>query len=581
MSGHRLNVRFSADGSRAACLAVGDRGRTQLEGWELTANGPRCWLRVPLAGEPGRSHAVPVAGDRLLLAAWRDGRQRLSLVGPAGVLATRPVPDLRITAAPAGRGLALGLAGTPAGSTQAFLIEDGIAGPDGAWRSIVTEIRQTLRGAGIVAGDGVVFHVRVDGAAVPVVVDLSAGGVTRPGLPPAVRGAVPIHAAGTTLLVGASVRGQHRLARLSLRDPGGWDELDRLDQLDGSVQPLALDPSGSDVALRLRTGIRSRLLRYQAATGQLSEITAPAGTAAPQAAWTSRGLWLPYATTTAPVGLWWLPPGGAQLRPEGGTPTGRHPGRVETFAGQAGPIEAVVYGDWRTSNRVVLALHGGPAEHWSLTFDAGLQAMATAGLAVVAPNPRGSSGYGRAFEEAIKGAWGGPDLADVVAVGSHLVRVRADRLPRPALYGSSYGAFLGLLALAEEPDLWSACVAVAPFLSGARLYADAGPPVRALLDRLDGTAAVDSGRGPRDLLRLVPRMRGPILVIHGECDETIPVRHSRELVAALATQAAVTVAYREVTGRGHQAIRQTVDAPEFSELVRFLGGDVPLAMERR
>ena len=80
--------------------------------------------------------------------------------------------------------------------------------------------------------------------------------------------------------------------------------------------------------------------------------------------------------------------------------------RVESLPGADGPIETVVYGpDWRSSSVVVVALHGGPDAHWTLAFDSLFQLLAGAGLTVVAPNQRGSTGYGRAYQDAIAGAW--------------------------------------------------------------------------------------------------------------------------------------------------------------------------------
>ena len=108
-----------------------------------------------------------------------------------------------------------------------------------------------------------------------------------------------------------------------------------------------------------------------------------------------------------------------------------------------------------------------------------------------------------------------------------------------------------------------------PFRSAAALYADANPPVLALLDRLDGTAEPTDALGARDLVRLAPRMRGRILVVHGIQDQTIPVRHSRVLVDALRAQPAVTVTYRELDG-GHRPVRP--GDPEFAAIIRFLGG---------
>lgn len=595
MSQHRefrIRVRFSADGRHCACLAVADhtgdgapgadRSQVHLEGWVLAGGGPRRWLRVSLPGAATGAYALPVPGRRLLLRQWRDGQPYLSLIGTAGTVASRPVPELRITTTTPDGGLAVGLADRPDGGTEVFRIEDRTGHGGGLGLSELARAPATLCGPGVVVADRMVFYTRSNGVPVPQVFDPAAGGLA-PAAPAVLSGALPVHGAGDTLLLAVPGDRRPSLATTSLRSPDRLDPLDGVAELAGAVQPLALDPAAREVALRLRHGITSRLLRYRLATGQLHEIDAPPGSTAPPpswadgalpAAWGPDGLWLAYTTTTAPTGLWWLRPGASQLRPApGGVAPPGQPGRVETLPGPAGPIEAVTYGDWRTSAHVVVALHGGPADHWPLAFDPGLQAFASSGFAVVAPNQRGSTGYGRAHHEAIKGAWGGPDLADVVAVGAHLERVRGPGRSRPGLYGFSYGAFLGLLALAEAPRLWSGCVAVAPFLSAARLHADAGAAVRSLVDRLDGTATVTDGIGPRDLLGLAPRMRGRVLVLHGDRDPNIPVTHSRALVAALAGAPDVAVTYRELPGGGHFALRPDPEVGQFAEVLRFLGRD--------
>lgn len=578
----RFNFRFATGGSRAACLAARG-GQGWLEGWELTGQGPRRWLRVPFAGDLAAGYPLPVAGDRLLLAERRDGRQWLSLIGRSGTLAARPVPDLWLTGGPAGSGLALGLAATPDGGTEVFRIEPDPAPGGAGWCTPVAGCGWALRGPVVVTADRVLLHTRSAGVAVPVVLDPHTGTLAPVPLPPGIQGAVPVSAAGDRLLLAVVAGGRHRVAIAPLARPGpdqpggpdlagGLDLLPGLDRLDGSVGPLALDPTGTELALRVRTGIRSRLLRHRPATRDTREIAAPAGTAAPKAAWPDGGLWLPYTTTSAPTRLWWLPPGGQELRGQPGATAAGRPGRVEVLPGADGPIEAICYGDWRTSERVVLALHGGPAAHWALGYDPTLHGFAAAGLAVVAPNQRGSTGYDQPHQDAIRGAWGGPDLADLVTLAAHLIRVRGDGRAKPALFGTSYGAFLGLLGLADAPELWSGCVAVSPFLSGARLYAEAAPPVRALLDRLDGARVLVTTAGPRDLLWLAPRIRGRVLVVHGDRDGTIPVGQSRTLVAALSGRPDLRVRYRELPGRDHDPVRPARHAPEFAEIVAFLSG---------
>jgi dipeptidyl aminopeptidase/acylaminoacyl peptidase len=219
---------------------------------------------------------------------------------------------------------------------------------------------------------------------------------------------------------------------------------------------------------------------------------------------------------------------------------------------------------------VVVALHGGPDQHWTLEFAPLFQMLAHAGLAVVAPNQRGSTGYGTAHARAIIGAWGGPDLADIRELGRTIVAARDPDARRPAVYGSSYGGFLALLTAAADPDGWSACAAVAPFRSVESLYAQAGRPTRNLIDRLDGHPRVDDELGPRDLGRLVSRIRASVLIAHGLLDETIPVTQSRELVDRLVSRGHHDVTYREPPNRGHLAFRASRTDPLALEITRFL-----------
>ena len=218
----------------------------------------------------------------------------------------------------------------------------------------------------------------------------------------------------------------------------------------------------------------------------------------PAAAWTEHGLWGIGSSPDRPAGYYWLPAGETELRwstpAEDGPPV-----RLETVPGAAGDLEAVRYGPhWRNAPRIVLALHGGPREHWRTAYDPALRMLADTGACVLALNQRGSTGYGSDFELAIKGCWGGPDLADIRAVAAWL---RWQGAAKPVLWGVSYGAYLALLAAAAEPEGWAGCVAVSPFASAPSLDAVAGPGVRALIARLDGCRPIHDGLGARDLGR--------------------------------------------------------------------------------
>ncbi|QIS14976.1 alpha/beta hydrolase family protein [Nocardia arthritidis] len=294
-------------------------------------------------------------------------------------------------------------------------------------------------------------------------------------------------------------------------------------------RPLAVAPDGRKLLLERQIGVRSALSVYRLDDDSSTELPVPPGRALPPVRWTEDALTTVWSTPDAPARLITVaPPDDPEFRlPESG---GESPVRVESFAGPAGPIEAIVHGaaDWRRAERIVLAVHGGPLSAWRLQHTPLLHRLAGAGLVVVAPNQRGSTGYGDRHTRAIQGAWGGPDLADILHIARELHAARsASGLPRLRLYGESYGAFLALLAVADEPNLWDRCAVLAPFLSARRLYDDATPGIRDLIDRLDGRSA------PADVLPRCHRIDAELFIAHGARDAMVPVGQSRLLVDRL------------------------------------------------
>ncbi|MFG2847917.1 alpha/beta hydrolase family protein [Kitasatospora sp. NPDC048296] len=399
------------------------------------------------------------------------------------------------------------------------------------------------------------------------------------------------------------------------------------------LRPVALRQAadGPRVAVQIDHGAGSALALWRPGVGRLDPLPVPPGRLGAVGHWSEAGLRLPYSSPDHPAALatldvdallahgpvpagsspvplplqlaplssglpgpWrdtvlpWQPGGlrAARTPPvgwrlDGSTPPGDgsrwQPAQSLELAGPAGPLEAVVYGGdaWLSSPHLVLALHGGPADAWRLEFDPALQRMAAEGLAVVAPNQRGSTGYGVPHALAIRGAWGGPDLDDVLYLLDGIAGQRAALgLEPPALFGVSYGAFLALLAAAHAPaEQVARCAVVAPFLSGARLLAEAAPPVRALTTRLGGGEPIADARGPRDVLQLAPRLSAPLLVVHGNRDEVVPVSQSRSLRHELLRIGRVEGAdfrYVEAAGSGHEVLAEEGAAVLHELLAAFL-----------
>ncbi|GAA4876569.1 alpha/beta hydrolase family protein [Kitasatospora terrestris] len=537
----RLGIAYSADGDRLGCLAARADGRYTAELWTLRDGAPER-AHLPAAGdaETPRTQCLPLPDGRLLLCRGGGGRHDLLTATPGD---DRPRPlgtvhhaAVRLLPWP-GRD-ALAVLVTTDGDRRSTLrlltgpgpeladlagIPGGLLG--GSWLD-----RRHLAGL-VVAG----------GAAHGAIVDTATGRTTP--LPGAEAGErLLLTGGGRALVAVPTAGGGHRLGLRPLDGSTPTAYPDGLNSLPGTVRPLAIDPSGGRLAVRSGHGAVDRLLVHDLATDTAVELPSAPGTFGDRAHWGRAGLQLIHSTPDTPAAPVTVP-GRHRARP-----AGRPSAALREVAGS----EAVVYGDPWTAERAVLALHGGPSAAWRYEFDPLLREFAAAGIAVVALNQRGSTGYGAAHRDAIRDDWGGPDLDDVQRAGRELAAWRtANGLEAPALYGISYGAWLAVLAAAGAPDRWSRCAAVAPFLSVPRLAAAGSPGVRSLLDRL---AAPAETAAERDLYRQAERIRVPLLLLHGERDEVVPVGQSRELrdrLLALGRRPGTDFAHREIPGAGH------------------------------
>ncbi|SEU43130.1 alpha/beta hydrolase family protein [Nonomuraea wenchangensis] len=578
----RINFRFSATGDHAACLTAHGRARLMPELWDLTGPAPRPRLVPTKDGEDSWTFPLPfpLPADDVGVLLCRHGKQsaRLLLAVPGTEGAPAEEHELFASRRPG-----LGLIGGIAPGTAALLFENGEGRRTKVWRvsghaeplEPVAELTGAAGGGVWLDADGrrLALARPEPGAGGTFVLDLVTG-LSAP-LEGLADGEHLLMAAPRTgvLLTAARRDGAFRLGVRHRDDPAPTAFPERLNRIEGSVTPLTLDPGGRHLALSVTRRSRSHLLLHDLVADTTVEAELPAGTLQPTARWTTGGLHLLHTTPDRPLGVVTLPD---PLRSRARATAEEHPGRWTSartvdYPGPAGPVEAVVYGDPVASERVVLALHGGPEAAWHFGFEPLFQRMAAAGMAVVAPNQRGSTSYGAAHRDAIRGAWGGPDLADILHLGRTLADARGPGRRRPMLYGISYGAYLALLAVAAEPDLWARAAVIAPFLSGRELYRDGPPSVRALLDRLGGQVELDDDLGPRDLARLADRMRPPIMIVHGEQDPIIPVTHSRRLHSRLLAAAhPVAPVYLEIPGSDHDPLVSSEGHLVADRLIDFL-----------
>lgn len=575
----RVNFAFSADGRSATCLRVVDDD-CRLESWTFRFGSTEHRIVSAVPMDPAAS-ALPLGDGRVLLYPNGGPLHEVSLLRTGSrYRAARRLGTVR--------GLGGYLLPSPNPAELGYVVVREDPHRTMIWRigretPAMSPVLQ-LPGA---AADGM----WVDGRAGLLALNLARHGGHTDGVLVDVRGQswkplfsvsedsndriVAYGPASRLLVVSSSVTGQDRLGWVRLGD-GAVRFPDRLHRDGYPRQALAVDPGGDRLLLHEQDGARSALLTYRVESDEIERLAVPTGTMSPPACWSAAAIRLPFSAPACPPTVLSLSPHGGAFSITSPLRTSRTWADAESveLAGEDGAVDAIVYGSrgWRSAEHLVLALHGGPLASWRLEFTPLFQDLAAAGVAVCAPNYRGSVGYGTAHARAVVGAWGGPDLADVLRLSGDLAKYRADRgLPPPVLVGVSYGAFLALLAAAAAPESCSGCVALAPFLSGRRLHADAEPWVADRIARLGALDAVADDLGHRDVLDMASRIDVPLLVVHGTEDDVIPVRQSRTLcrhLRALGRREGRDFHYREVPG-GHHELAGTPPAALRELVVTF------------
>lgn len=230
-------------------------------------------------------------------------------------------------------------------------------------------------------------------------------------------------------------------------------------------------------------------------------------------------------------------------------------------------------GGTRENLPLVLLVHGGPHARDTFDFDWWAAFLASRGYLVLQPNYRGSTGLGKAWEEAGKRQWGGLMQTDVEDGVAALVRNGVVDPARVCIVGASYGGYAALAGATLTPDRYRCAVSVAG-------VSDLEVMLRARAARTGGERSMASDfwrlsigdrEEDRERIRsvspvhLADRVRVPILLIHGTDDTVVPIDQSRRMQRAL-RDAGKDVRFVELTGDDHWLS----DAPTRIQMLREL-----------
>jgi len=209
--------------------------------------------------------------------------------------------------------------------------------------------------------------------------------------------------------------------------------------------------------------------------------------------------------------------------------TSRAPDGVETES-------FVVYPpDYRPGRRypLILSIHGGPhGMHPQAGFGFQEQAWAGAGYVVLMPNPRGSAGYGEAFQTACVRDWGGGDFDDLMAAVDSLVRRRIADPERLFVGGYSYGGFMTAWAIGHT-DRFKAAVIGAPVANHLSMIGTTDIPLFSEYEIGGAPYANRDEWVQRSPLTYLHRCVTPALIEHHEGDLRCPIGQAEEIFTAL------------------------------------------------
>ena len=222
------------------------------------------------------------------------------------------------------------------------------------------------------------------------------------------------------------------------------------------------------------------------------------------------------------------------------------------------------------SAAAVVMPHGGPTGQTADFFNGEAELLASRGMVVIAPNVRGSTGYGMDFQNANIKDLGGGDLKDEIAGVDFLKATGFIDPKRVGIWGGSYGGFMTLMAVGKTPDVWSAAVDEYGILNWLTMLQHEDPRLqeyeKSLLGDPEKDRAVYEAASP---LKYIRNEKAPLLVLQGENDIRVPKEEAEQVVDILKSEGR-TVDAIFFPEEGHGFVKREHRREELTRAVAWL-----------
>ena len=213
-------------------------------------------------------------------------------------------------------------------------------------------------------------------------------------------------------------------------------------------------------------------------------------------------------------------------------------------------------------NAAIVYIHGGPTSQTMNSFNRFVQYAANQGYMVLAPNYRGSTGYGKEFQQANLFDMGGGDLQDVLAGVDWIKETGHLDAKKIAVMGGSYGGYLSMMAVTKAPEVWAAAVPIVPFVNWFTEIENEDPVLQqsdlATMGDVVKNKALYEERSP---INFIDQIKAPLLLLAGGHDPRCPKSETQQVVDAIKKRGG-TVDYKiyENEGHGFARVENQIDA---------------------
>jgi|HubBroStandDraft_4_1064222.scaffolds.fasta_scaffold01338_4 dipeptidyl aminopeptidase/acylaminoacyl peptidase len=214
------------------------------------------------------------------------------------------------------------------------------------------------------------------------------------------------------------------------------------------------------------------------------------------------------------------------------------------------------------SNPAIVLPHGGPTGQTTDYFSRTTIALVSRGYICIAPNVRGSTGYGMDFQKANNKDLGGGDLQDEVYAVKFLEASGYADPKKIGITGGSYGGFMTLMAIGKTPDIWAAAVEEYGIINWLTMMKNEDPFLQEYEKSILGDPEKDRAIYEADSpLAYIRNTKAPLLVLQGDNDIRVPKEEAEQVVEILKQNGkTVDVHYYAAEGHGFTKRENQIDA---------------------